>query len=168
MPSKKTKKKAPLSSLGSTQTDYPTQYAPQVLEAFDNPHPQKEAWTSFIGTEFTCLCPQTHQPDFARIYLNYIADRFMVESKSMKLYLFSFRSKGSFHEDTVQTICNDLVKLLNPKFMEVMGEFTPRGGMSIYPYASHSNGRQKFKALQKKRFEEYTPGKYSLPLRNLY
>lgn len=158
---------APL-KLGKEKTDYPTKYAPQVLERFKNKHPKGEAWTSFICTEFTSLCPKTEQPDFAKIYLNYIADEWMVESKSLKLYLFSFRNHGDFHEDCVQKICNDLTKLLNPRYLEVIGEFTPRGGIAIYPFASSSNKEKKFMELKNKRFVQYAPGKYSISLDRIY
>jgi 7-cyano-7-deazaguanine reductase len=155
-------------SLGSEKTEYPTTYAPEVLESFLNKNPGHEAWTTFVCTEFTSLCPKTQQPDFAKIFVNYIADKKMVESKSMKLYLFSFRNHGDFHEDCVQTICNDLVKLLKPKFIEVVGEFTPRGGIAIFPYASASNGSTAFENLRRHRQMNYAPGKYTMPLQRLY
>ena len=94
--------------LGNTNTDYPSKYSPETLEVFPNKNPADEAWTTFLCTEFTSLCPKTGQPDFARIYINYIADKKMVESKSLKIYLFSFRNHGDFHEDCIQKICNDL------------------------------------------------------------
>lgn len=154
--------------LGQKQTDYPDHYAPQVLEAFDNKNPKHDAWTSFICTEFTSLCPKTGQPDFAKIYVNYVADKLMVESKSLKLYLFSFRNHGDFHEDCVQKICNDLVKLMRPKFIEVIGQFTPRGGIAIFPYASAANRDKKYQELKDQRFYQYSPGKYALDLSQLY
>ncbi len=149
-------------------TEYPSTYSPKILEKFPNKNPKSEAWTTFICTEFTSLCPKTNQPDFAKIYINYIADKTMVESKSLKLYLFSFRNHGDFHEDCVQTMCDDLVRLMKPKYIEVIGEFTPRGGIAIFPYASTDNGTKKFKDLKNKRFSEYAPGKYSMPLSKLY
>lgn len=152
--------------LGSANTDYSNSYSPKILEAFDNKNPQSEAWTTFICTEFTSLCPKTGQPDFAKIFINYIADKKMVESKSLKLYLFSFRNHGDFHEDCVQTICDDISKLINPKFIEVIGEFTPRGGIAIFPYASASSS--KFKGLRDFRMQNYAPGKYSMDLQKLY
>jgi 7-cyano-7-deazaguanine reductase len=155
-------------SLGEIKTHYPQTYTPEVLEAFENKNPEKIAWTTFICTEFTSLCPKTSQPDFAKIFVNYIADKKMVESKSAKLYLFSFRNHGDFHEDCVQTICDDLVKLLNPKYLEVIGEFTPRGGIAIYPYSSYSNTEKFFKNLWEKRLTEFAPGKYSMDLGKLY
>lgn len=157
-----------LKLLGSQKTSYPTNYDPSILESFDNKNPKSDAWTTFVCTEFTSLCPKTGQPDFAKIFVNYIADKKMVESKAMKLYLFSFRNHGDFHEDCVQTICDDLKKLLNPKYLEVIGEFTPRGGISIYPYASCSNSSPKFKELKEHRFFNYAPKKYSMSLSEIY
>ena len=90
----------------------------------------------------------------------------MVESKSLKLYLFSFRNHGDFHENCVQKICDDLVRLMEPSFIEVIGEFTPRGGIAIFPYASF--GTAKFKQLKDNRFNNYAPGKYSMDLAKLY
>ncbi|MES3038514.1 MAG: preQ(1) synthase [Bdellovibrionota bacterium] len=154
--------------LGEAKTDYSFEYDPGALEAFDNKNPGAIAWTSLICTEFTSLCPKTGQPDFAKVFINYIADKKMVESKSLKLYLFSFRNHGDFHEDCIQKICDDLQKLMKPKFIEVIGEFTPRGGIAIYPYASSSNGDKEFKALKNTRMAEYAPGKYTMPLQRLY
>ncbi len=148
-------------SLGKADTAYSFTYSPKVLEAFSNHYPESDAWTSFICPEFTLLCPKTNQPDFGCITINYIAHGLMVESKSLKLYLLSFRNYGHFHEDSVQTICRDLTKLLAPKFIEVTGDFRPRGGISIYPYASKDNGNGPYKLLREKRMTYYAPGKYS-------
>lgn len=153
-------------ALGESVTKYPDQYSPESLEAFDNKNPGKVAWTTFVCTEFTSLCPKTGQPDFAKVFINYVADKKMVESKSLKLYLFSFRNHGDFHEDCIQKICDDLVKLMSPKYIEVIGEFTPRGGIAIYPYASYAN--KEFQDLKNKRFAEYAPGKFSMELSKLY
>lgn len=157
-----------VSLLGNTNTSYPETYSPETLEVFPNKNPKSEAWTTFVCTEFTSLCPKTGQPDFARIYINYIADKKMVESKSLKIYLFSFRNHGDFHEDCVQKICNDLVKIMKPKYLEVIGEFTPRGGITIYPFASASNSVVKYKKLKDHRFMNYAPGKYSMDLSKIY
>jgi len=154
-------------SLGQ-KSEVPTTYAPEVLEAFDNKNPKSVAWTSLICTEFTSLCPKTGQPDFAKIFINYIADKKMVESKSLKLYLFSFRNHGDFHEDCVQTICDDLFKLMKPKYIEVMGEFTPRGGIAIFPFAAASNSEETFQDMKTLRMMNYAPGKYSMELSKLY
>ena len=104
------------------KTEYKEDYAPEVLEAFSNKHPQRDYWVRFVCPEFTALCPITGQPDFATIYIDYIPDERMVESKSLKLYLFSFRSHGAFHEDCVNIIMDDLIKLMNPKYIEVTGD----------------------------------------------
>lgn len=154
--------------LGESETQYPSDYDAGLLEAFDNKNPAAEAWTTFVCTEFTSLCPKTGQPDFAKIYINYVAGKKMVESKSLKLYLFSFRNHGDFHEDCIQTICDDLTKLISPKYLEVIGEFTPRGGIAIFPFASSSNNMKKFKDLKNHRFLNYAPGLYTMPLSKLY
>jgi 7-cyano-7-deazaguanine reductase len=154
--------------LGQSQTDYSSDYNPKLLEAFDNKNPGKIAWTTFICTEFTSLCPKTGQPDFAKIFINYIADKKMIESKSLKLYLFSFRNHGDFHEDCVQTICDDIAELINPLYIEVVGEFTPRGGIAIYPFASHAVKKSQFEKLRDDRLMNYAPGKYSMELSKLY
>ncbi len=125
--------------LGNQGVKYPTEYAPQILETFKNKHPENEYLVTFNCPEFTSLCPKTGQPDFARIIINYIPREDMVESKSLKLYLFSFRNHGDFHEDCVNIIMKDLVKLMNPRYLEVIGIFTPRGGISIYPFANYSD-----------------------------
>ena len=109
--------------LGNNHTVYPTEYSPSVLETFDNKHPQRDYWVHFNCPEFTALCPITRQPDFAEIRINYIPDIHMVESKSLKLYLFSYRNHGSFHEDCVNQIMNDLINLMDPKYIEVLGLF---------------------------------------------
>lgn len=124
--------------LGNQKTSYPTDYAPEMLEAFDNKHPESDYLVTFNCPEFTSLCPKTGQPDFATIIINYIPRVKMVESKSLKLYLFSFRNHGDFHEDCVNIIKNDLVRLMDPKYLEVIGIFTPRGGISIYPFAQYA------------------------------
>lgn len=154
--------------LGEKETQYKMSYDPSILEKFPNKNPDQIAWTTFICTEFTSLCPKTSQPDFAKIFVNYIAGDSMVESKAMKLYLFSFRNHGDFHEDCVQKICNDLTELLNPRYLEVIGEFTPRGGIAIYPFASSSNNEERFVKLKEERLLNYAPGKYSMDLAKMY
>lgn len=128
-----------VSLLGANATKYPDQYAPGVLETFKNKHPENEYLVTFNCPEFTSLCPKTGQPDFAKIIINYIPREDMVESKSLKLYLFSFRNHGDFHEDCVNIIMKDLVRLMNPRYLEVRGVFTPRGGISIYPFANYGD-----------------------------
>ena len=133
------------------KTDYPTQYAPEVLEAFDNKHPDVDYFVKFNCPEFTSLCPITSQPDFATIYISYIPDKKLVESKSLKLYLFSYRSKGEFHENCVNTIMKDLVALMDPKYIEVWGKFMPRGGLSIDPYCNYGKKGTKYEAMAEHR-----------------
>ena len=128
-----------VSLLGNQNTRYQYEYDPKVLETFVNKHPENEYLVTFNCPEFTSLCPKTGQPDFAKIVINYIPREKMVESKSLKLYLFSFRNHGDFHEDCVNIIMKDLVKLMNPKYLEVIGIFMPRGGISIYPFANYAD-----------------------------
>ena len=125
--------------LGNRGVAYPTEYSPEILETFDNKHPENEYLVTFNCPEFTSLCPKTGQPDFARIIINYIPRVKMVESKSLKLYLFSFRNHGDFHEDCVNIIMKDLIRLMDPRYIEVKGIFTPRGGISIYPFANYGD-----------------------------
>ena len=129
------------------KTEYKSDYAPEVLETFDNKHPDNDYWVRFNCPEFTSLCPITGQPDFAEIRISYIPALKMVESKSLKLYLFSFRNHGDFHEDCVNIIMKDLIRLMQPKYIEVMGLFTPRGGISIYPYANYGQPGTRFEEL---------------------
>ncbi|MCC8072215.1 MAG: preQ(1) synthase [Bacteroidales bacterium] len=128
-----------LSLLGNKKVEYPTTYDPSLLETFVNKHPEREYVVTFMCPEFTTLCPITGQPDFGKIIINYIPRERMVESKSLKLYLFSFRNNGDFHEDCVNIILNDLIKLMDPRYIEVTGLFMPRGGISIYPFANHGD-----------------------------
>ncbi|HBE09905.1 MAG: NADPH-dependent 7-cyano-7-deazaguanine reductase QueF [Eubacterium sp.] len=126
-----------ISLLGNNKVKYPMDYAPELLETFVNKHQDNDYFVKFNCPEFTSLCPITGQPDFATIYISYVPDVKMVESKSLKLYLFSFRNHGDFHEDCVNTIMKDLIKLMDPKYIEVWGKFTPRGGISIDPYCNY-------------------------------
>ena len=144
------RKKESLKALGR-ETEYLNHYAPEVLETFENKHQGNDYWVQFNCPEFTSLCPITGQPDFAEIKILYIPGERMVESKSLKLYLFSFRNHGDFHEDCVNTIMKDLVRLMNPKYIEVIGLFTPRGGISIYPYANYGRPGTKYEAMAEQR-----------------
>ena len=139
-----------LQQLGK-KTEYSVDYAPEVLETFENKHPENDYWVQFNCPEFTTLCPITGQPDFAEIKIMYIPAKRMVESKSLKLYLFSFRNHGDFYEDCVNTIMKDLVKLMQPKYIEVVGIFTPRGGISIYPYANYGQPGTRYEQLAEQR-----------------
>lgn len=112
-----------LTLLGSQKTKYSFDYDPSVLEAVPNTHSDRDYFVKFNCPEFTSLCPKTGQPDFATIYISYIPDKLIVESKSLKLYLFSYRNHGDFHEDCVNMIMDDLIRLLDPRYIEVWGRF---------------------------------------------
>lgn len=135
-----------LQALGASKTTMYHYDLPQaaLLERFLSPFAAPESnRCGCVGTihiacpEFTCLCPITGQPDFATIIIDYQPDQYCVESKSLKLYLGSFRMHGEFHEAGVNRICNDLVALLNPVWLRVKGEFTPRGGIPFWPTAEY-------------------------------
>lgn len=133
--------------LGNQGTNYLFEYSPEILESFDNKHPNRDYFVKFNCPEFTSLCPKTGQPDFATIYISYIPDQKMVESKSLKLYLFSFRNHGDFHEDCMNIIMNDLIELMDPRYIEVWGKFTPRGGISIDPYCNYGKPGTKYETM---------------------
>ncbi len=145
-----------LSLLGA-KTAYKDNYAPEVLEAFDNKHQGRDYWVTFNCPEFTSLCPITGQPDFATIHISYIPNVKMVESKALKLYLFSFRNHGAFHEDCMNIIMDDLIKLMDPHYIEVVGIFTPRGGISIYPYANYGRPNTKYEKMAEERLLRHDP-----------
>ena len=136
-----------LKNLGKI-TEYKYDYAPEFLEAIPNRNSDRNYFVTLTTEEFTCLCPITHQPDYAAIKIRYIHDKKLVESKSLKLYLTSFRNYGTFHEDVINTIADDLIKLLEPRYLEVEGNFNARGGISIVPFVNY--GRGEFEELAKK------------------
>ena len=107
------------------------------LEAFANPRPGRDYEIAFDIPEFTCLCPKTGQPDFATIRIRYVPAKLCVELKSLKLYMWSFRDEGHFHEDVTNRILDDLVALLKPKWLEVVGDFYVRGGIKTVVTATH-------------------------------
>ena len=144
-----------LTLLGNKKAKIVTDYAPELLEAFPNKHPENDYFVKFNCPEFTSLCPMTGQPDFATIYISYIPDKRMVESKSLKLYLFSFRNHGDFHEDCVNIIMKDLIKLMDPKYIEVQGIFTPRGGISIDPYCNYGRKGTMWEEMAQHRLVHY-------------
>ena len=139
-----------LKSLGA-ESPVPVRYSPQVLEAFANRNADRDYWVTFTCPEFTTLCPKTGQPDFATITIRYVPGGKLVESKSLKLYLFGFRNNGDFHEDVVNIIHDDLVRLLAPKYIEVFGKFAARGGISIDPFVNSGRGA-KWRGLAAERF----------------
>ena len=136
--------------LGNNHTSYPSDYSPELLETFENKHPENEYVVTLDCPEFTTLCPKTGQPDFGHIIISYIPRERMVESKSLKLYLFSFRNHGDFHEDCVNIIMKDLWNLMDPKYIEVKGYFMPRGGITINPFANMSDDEHRELCLKRR------------------
>ena len=141
-----------VTKLGNQHTVYAQDYDPSLLETFVNKHPDRDYFVKFNCPEFTSLCPMTGQPDYATIYISYVPGERMVESKSLKLYLFSFRNHGDFHEDCVNIIMDDLIRAMDPKYIEVWGKFLPRGGISIYPFANYGRKGTKYEQLAEHRF----------------
>jgi len=141
--------------LGNNKNEYKADYNPEVLEYFENKHKDNDYFVKFNCPEFTSLCPITGQPDFATITISYVPDVKMVESKSLKLYLFSFRNHGDFHEDVVNIIMKDLIKLMDPKYIEVWGKFTPRGGISIDPYCNYGRKGTKWEEVAEYRMTRH-------------
>lgn len=136
----KTKPSGPhagLTLLRRNDRRYPSSPGASRLEAFRNTHPQRPYWVHFDCPEFTSLCPITGQPDFGHITIRYVPDRLCLESKSLKLYLFSYRNCGAFHEDVTNRILEDVVRAIRPRQAVVRGEFRPRGGIAITVEATH-------------------------------
>lgn len=128
--------------LGNQNTKYKFDYDPSILEKFEKKFEdtvEDEQIVSLDCFEFASRCPKTGQPDFATIHISYIPNKYMVESKSLKLYLFSFQQHGDFHESCVHMIMQDLVNLLQPKYLEVYGDFNSRGGCSILPWSCYTD-----------------------------
>ena len=107
------------------------------MERFNNPHPARDYEIAFHCPEFTCLCPLTGQPDFANIHIQYIPDQHCVELKSLKMYLWSFRDEGAFHEAVTNRICDDLIKLVDPRVLKITASFWVRGGITTVVTAGH-------------------------------
>ncbi len=118
-----------LTLLKKGEMNYPQTPDASILETFENSNPQRDYWITFETDEFTSLCPLTGQPDFARITIEYIPNELCVESKSLKLFLFSFRNEGSFYEDVTNRIYTDLMETCKPRHLIVTGSFTARGGI---------------------------------------
>ena len=119
----------------------PTQPSKE-LQTFPNPAPERDYEIRFECPELTCLCPMTGQPDFATVLIRYVPDRLCVELKSLKLYLWSFRNEGHFHEAVTNRICDDLVRLLAPRSLTIEGAFNARGGITTTVVASHPSPRR--------------------------
>ena len=131
MTSKKGRIHSGLTLLGKGRTEYPDSPDKARLEAFENRYSGRDYWVEFDCPEFTALCPMTGQPDFGHITIRYIPDRLCVESKSLKLYLFSFRNHGTFHEEVVNRILDDVITATHPRKAIVKGVFNARGGIAI-------------------------------------
>jgi 7-cyano-7-deazaguanine reductase len=113
------------------------------IETFLNPNPDRDYEINMECPEFTCLCPKTGQPDFAVITINYIPDKICIELKSLKLYLWSFRDEGGFHEKVVNQICDDLAAACRPRKMKVVGEFNVRGGIYTSVTVEYIKGKKR-------------------------
>jgi 7-cyano-7-deazaguanine reductase len=107
------------------------------LQRVPNPHPDRDYEVDHVVPEFTCVCPMTGQPDFATIRIRYVPDRWLVELKSLKLYMWAYRSEGAFHEDVTNRILDDLVRTLAPRRMEVVGDWNVRGGIKTLVTVSY-------------------------------
>lgn len=125
--------------LGSGSTVYKDTYDPSVIQTFENKYPDRDYVVTFDALEGTSLCPITHQPDFFKMIITYIPDKLMLESKSLKLLLFSWRNTGSYHETIVNTVMEDIRDRIKPKFILVKGIFSPRGGIAIFPVATYAD-----------------------------
>ena len=126
-----------LTLLRSGETSYPASPDDAKLEAFENDYAKRDYWIEFDCPEFTSLCPVTGQPDFGHLTIRYIPDKLCIESKSLKLYLFSFRNHGTFHEEVVNRVLDDVVATIKPRKALVKGTFNPRGGIALVVEASH-------------------------------
>jgi len=126
-----------LTLLNKNEKSYFTSPDDTALESFENKHSNRDYWITFDCPEFTSLCPVTSQPDFGHITISYIPDERCVESKSLKMYLFAFRNHNTFHEEVVNRILNDLVEACDPREALVIGDFRPRGGISLKIEARH-------------------------------
>jgi 7-cyano-7-deazaguanine reductase len=129
--------------------------ASKSLETFPNPAPGRDFAIHMQIPEFTCLCPKTGQPDFATLFLDYVPDRTCVELKSLKLYIWSFRGEGRFHEAVTNEILDDLVRATKPRFMRLTAKFFVRGGIFTTVVAEHR--KKGWKALPEVRLEQFPP-----------
>ena len=146
-----------LTLLGGGRRVSPADYDPSLLESFSNRHPGLDTMVTLRCPEFTTLCPVTGQPDFGELVIRYVPAKKLVESKSLKLYLFSFRNHGDFHEDVCNVVLKDLRALLAPRYIEVRGRFRPRGGIAIHPFVAWGAAKGGWAAVAKKRLLEEDP-----------
>ncbi len=121
------------------------------LEVFLNPHPDRDYTIEMECPEFTCLCPKTGQPDFAVVEIAYVPNRWCVELKSLKLYLWSYRNEGGFHEKVINQIADDLVAVLKPRQLQVIGDFNVRGGIHTTVTVDYPQPGNKPKTTRRKK-----------------
>jgi 7-cyano-7-deazaguanine reductase len=133
------RKYAGLTLLGNSEAAFPKSPQQAKIETFDNPSPTRDYLISLDCPDFTSLCPVTGQPDFAEIFVDYVPDKLCLETKSLKLYLSSYRNVHSFNEQVINDILDDLVKACSPRRMKIEGKFVPRGGLSLSVTAEHPN-----------------------------
>jgi 7-cyano-7-deazaguanine reductase len=162
--STRTKRALPKATLGKRRAT-PFTYAPRLLEAVPlgtgRRYAQPGLWVCLRCLRFTSLCPVTGQPDWAEMTVNYLPRERLVESKSLKEYLGSFRMHGDFHEDVCRIICDDLVQLLDPRYLEVVGRFDARGSVAIWPYVAWARpGDVEAGAIRLHRIQNFAPGRY--------
>ena len=155
----------PTTSLGKRRENVYA-YSPELLEAIpfaaDARRCDPSPWVTMQALRFTSLCPVTGQPDWAEITINYMPNAHLVESKSLKEYLGSFRMHGDFHEDVCRIICDDLVAILNPNYMEIVGTFDSRGSIAIWPYVQYAMAEnEEAQAIRRHRRLNYSPGSYA-------
>lgn len=140
----------------------PASPAEAVLERVPNPDPAATYLVRFACPEFTSLCPVTGQPDWAELTLNYLPDRLLVESKSLKEYLGSFRMHGDFHEDVCRIVCDDLTTRIQPRYLEVVGHFDARGSIAIWPYVQYAApGDEEAAEILRHRRLNFSPGAWA-------
>ena len=143
-----------LTHLGDKEAKPIGSYDPNLLEKIENRYKENDYWVSLDCFEFTVLCPITSQPDFGKILINYVPDEFLIESKSLKLYITSFRNHGDFSEDIANMIMMDLIKIIEPRYIEIRTNFNPRGGISINPFVNHGKD-ENWKTFGRKRLQSY-------------
>lgn len=135
----RTKKYAGLTLLGNSEAAFPKSPQQATIETFPNPKPARDYSIRLECPDFTSLCPVTGQPDFAEILVEYVPDKLCIETKSLKLYLASYRNVHSFNEHVINSILDDLVEACRPRRIKIEGKFVPRGGLSLSVTAEHPN-----------------------------
>ena len=133
----------------------------KILEKVANPHTDVDYAARFTCPEFTSICPVTGQPDFANLVIDYAPDKFILESKSLKLYLFSYRNHGAFHEDCTVQIAKDIIACIKPKWLRIGGYWYPRGGIPIDVFFEHGK-KPSGVSVDDKRIEIYKPRSYTI------